>query len=82
MISRNNNRDESKKLLINRIHRLKGQLEAIERMIAVNEDPKKLLIQLQACISAINGIKNNYSKMLILESSLNDIREIVNLLTD
>ncbi|MEI7603461.1 MAG: metal-sensing transcriptional repressor [bacterium] len=77
----NARKKESKQQLINRIHRLKGQLEAVERMIDSEEDPKEVLVQLQACISAINGVKNNYSKYLILNSSLGDIREVVDLLT-
>jgi DNA-binding FrmR family transcriptional regulator len=78
MISR---KKDSKLELIHRIHRLKGQLDAIERMIDADKDPKDVLVQLQACTSAINGVKNKYSRYIILNSSLGDIREVVDLLT-
>ena len=77
----NARKKDSKQQLTNRIHRLKGQLEAVERMINNDVDPKDVLIQTQACISAINSVKNHYSKHIILNSSLNDIREVVDLLT-
>jgi|GEM_PF-1180355 len=77
----NARKNDSKQQIVNRIHRLKGQLDAVERMIVEDTDPKDVLVQLQASISAISGVRNTYSKYLILNSSLGDIREIVDLLT-
>ena len=76
----NARKKDTKLALINRIHRLKGQLTAVERMIQEDADPKDVLIQMQACISAISGVKSNYSKLIILNSSLGDIREMVDLI--
>lgn len=75
----NSRNKDPKKLLADRIHRLKGQLDGIERMINNDSAPKDVLVQLQASISGMVGVKNNYSKYLLLNSSLVDIREIVDL---
>ena len=77
----NSRKPDAKQQLVNRIRRLRGQLDAIERMITQDVEAKDVLIQIQACISAASGLKNNYGKYLILNSSLNDIRDIVDLLT-
>lgn len=76
----NARKNDSKSGIVNRIHRLQGQLAAVERMIEADEDPKDVLIQLQACISAVSGVKSQYSKHIIFNSSLGDIREVVDLL--
>ena len=76
----NSRKIDPKQQVIHRIRRLNGQLEAVERMISENVEPKDVLVQLQACISAASAIKNNYCKYIILNCSLNDIREVVDLL--
>lgn len=57
---------EEKKKIINRINRVKGQLQGISNMIDEDRYCNDILIQLQAVISSCKSISN-----LILEEHLN-----------
>lgn len=45
-----------KKKLLNRVHRIRGQLEAIETMIDEDKDCSATLQTIAACRGAINGL--------------------------
>lgn len=47
-------RDKSK--LLGRVRRLRGQLEAVERLIENHDDCERVLQQIAACRGAINGL--------------------------
>lgn len=45
-----------KKKLINRVHRLKGQLDAIEKALEEEQDSSLILNTIAACQGAFNGL--------------------------
>jgi DNA-binding FrmR family transcriptional regulator len=47
--------DEKKKLL-SRVHRIQGQMEAIEKVLEEERDCSVVLHQISACRGAINGL--------------------------
>lgn len=47
-------RDKEK--LINRVRRIKGQIEAVEKAIANEEECSKVLLTVAACRGALNGL--------------------------
>jgi len=48
--------EANKKKIVNRLKRIKGQVEGIERLIEKDEDCIKTLQTLAACRGAINGL--------------------------
>jgi DNA-binding FrmR family transcriptional regulator len=45
-----------KKKLLNRVRRIKGQIEAVERLLVREEDCADVLQQIAACRGSINGL--------------------------
>lgn len=45
-----------KKKLLNRLRRIRGQVEAIERLVAQEEDCSAILQTIAACRGAVNGL--------------------------
>ena len=45
-----------KKKLLNRLRRIRGQVEAIERLVAQEEDCAAILQTIAACRGAVNGL--------------------------
>jgi len=47
---------KDKKRLLGRVHRIQGQLSAIERMLTDEEDPHETLQLVASCRGALNGL--------------------------
>lgn len=47
---------QDKKRLLGRVHRIQGQLSAIERMLTDEEDPHETLQLVASCRGALNGL--------------------------
>jgi DNA-binding FrmR family transcriptional regulator len=45
-----------KKKLLNRVRRVRGQIEAVERLLENEEDCTEILQQISACRGSINGL--------------------------
>jgi DNA-binding FrmR family transcriptional regulator len=45
-----------KKKLVNRIRRIRGQLQAVEKAVELEQDCSKILLTIAACRGAINGL--------------------------
>lgn len=45
-----------KKKLLNRIRRVRGQIEAVERLLETEQDCTEILQQIAACRGSINGL--------------------------
>ena len=63
-----------------RIHRIQGQLTAIERQINNGEEPSKILIQVEAVISSVQSLKLEIVKGEVKRSLLAQIDASVSLL--
>lgn len=67
--------------ILTRIHRVQGQLNAIEKMLNEGKDYQQTLIQLSATVSAIESIKNEFIQQNIktkinqqLDTLLNNLK--------
>lgn len=65
--------------IVNRMHRIQGQLNAIEKMLE-SDNHQEVLIQMKAVISGIAAMKAEYIKELINNSSLKDIQSFIDLI--
>ena len=62
--------DIQKNRLINRIHRIEGQIRGIENMFHENRNYKEIIIQLKAISAASNNITSELIKDLLSKKSL------------
>jgi DNA-binding FrmR family transcriptional regulator len=66
--------------LVNRLHRIQGQLTAVEKMIESDKGHREVLIQIEAVISSMKGVKAEYIKELIKTASLRDVNDYIELI--
>lgn len=70
----------AEKQLINRLHRIAGQVGGIEKMLKENSEPSKILVQLDAVKASIDSLKRNYMKELVRYSISTEIEKILQIL--
>ncbi|MDD3661717.1 MAG: metal-sensing transcriptional repressor [Candidatus Dojkabacteria bacterium] len=66
--------------LEDRLHRIEGQLRAIETMLSGGEDLQKVMIQLEAVISGLQGVKVELVKKNVEKKLQEHMREALDLL--
>ncbi len=62
------------KSIQNRIKRVEGQVTGVKRMILEEESDMKVMTQLQAAISSLEGLKTEMIKQQMKESLVDDVR--------
>ena len=77
---------KEKKAVINRLSKAIGHLEAVKRMVEMDEDCSKVLIQLAAVRSAINNtgkvvLKNHINHCIVEAVEQND-HEVIEMLNE
>lgn len=63
------------KSIQNRIKRVEGQVTGVKRMILEEESDMKVMTQLQAAISSLEGLKTEMIKQQMKESLVDDVRK-------
>jgi DNA-binding FrmR family transcriptional regulator len=63
------------KSIQNRIKRVEGQVSGVKRMILQEESDMKVMTQLQAAISSLEGLKTEMIKQQMKESLVDDVRK-------
>lgn len=71
-----------KKKIIARLNRIRGQVEAVAKMIKDGEDSSKIAIQLSAVESAIRSVKSAYYKYRIIEGFMDKFETVVEEIKD
>ncbi|MBN1374112.1 metal-sensing transcriptional repressor [Candidatus Dojkabacteria bacterium] len=66
--------------LLNRIHRIQGQLTAVEGMIKPETDFKKNMIQLQAIISAMESVRLELIQVKLKTKILTELSSMMKVL--
>ena len=80
-VHRHTHSEEEKKVVLNRLSRAIGHLEAVKKMVERDEDCSDVLIQLAAVRNAINNtgkvvLKNHISSCLVEAVKENDMEVV------
>ena len=67
--------DDEKKIIINRINRISGQLNAINRMVQNDEYCNDILIQLSAIENSVKSLSNHILENHIYSCVSNDLEK-------
>ena len=70
----------AKKKLVNRLHRLSGQLRGIEKMIDNNEEVHNVLMQVDAIKAGADSFKRNYVKEHVRSTLSTELESILEIL--
>ncbi len=66
--------------IINRMHRLQGQLKAVEKMLESDKSHKEVLIQMEAVTSGLKSLKAEYIRELIRTANIREIETFIDLI--
>jgi DNA-binding FrmR family transcriptional regulator len=68
------------KQLINRLHRIEGQVRGIEKMLEIEEDISKVIVQLDAIKASVDSLKRNYVKEHVRSTISDELESVLSLL--
>lgn len=72
--------DIARKQIINRLHRIGGQLGGIEKMLNGDTDIEKVLVQLDAVKASVDSLKRSYVKEHVRSTLYEEFEAILKLI--
>lgn len=70
----------AQKQIINRLHRIGGQVRGIEKMLGGDEDVEKVLVQLDAIKASVDSLKRSYVKEHVRSTLYEEFESILKLI--
>jgi len=70
----------AQKQIINRLHRIEGQVRGIEKMLNEEEEVQKVLVQLDAIKAGVDSLKRNYVKEHVRSTLYEELESILELI--